>query len=48
MQPANIELGDPLSTALREGVDALALTVVQELARRGYPAEGFVTEPVDA
>lgn len=48
MQPASIELGDPLSAALSEGVDALALAVVQELARRGYPAEGFVTEPVDA
>lgn len=48
MQPANVALGDPLSDALARGIDALAVTVVQELARRGYPAEGFVTEPVDA
>jgi hydrogenase maturation protease len=48
LQPASIELRNSLSDILRCGVDTLAATVVQELARRGYPAAGFLAVSVHA
>ena len=48
LQPDSIELRNSLSDRLRCGVDTLAATVVQELQRRGYPAQGFLTVPAHA
>jgi len=42
LQPASVELRHSLSEVVRGGVETLAAAVVRELARRGYPAEGFL------
>jgi hydrogenase maturation protease len=42
LQPESVELRNSLSDLLRCGVDGLAARVVEELARRGYPAEGVL------
>ncbi len=42
LQPQSVELRNSLSDVLRCRVAALAAAVVQELARRGHPAEGFL------
>jgi len=48
MQPASVELRNSLSDLLRCQVRELADAVVQELARRGYPAEVFLAVSVNA
>ena len=48
LQPASVELRNSLSAVLRSRVEELADQVVQELARRGYPAEGFLAVAVHA
>lgn len=48
LQPASVELRNSLSDLLRCRVAELAEAVVQELARRGYPAEGFLAVSVHA
>jgi len=48
LQPQSIELRNSLSDLLRCRVGALAAAVVQELARRGHPAEGFLAVSVHA
>lgn len=42
LQPESVELRNSLSDILRCRVDTLAAAVVQELAARGYQAEGFL------
>jgi hydrogenase maturation protease len=42
LQPGSIELRNSLSDVVRTRVDVLARAVVEELARRGHPAEGFL------
>jgi hydrogenase maturation protease len=48
LQPASVEMRNSLSDIARRGVEPLASAVVQELARRGYPAEGFLAVRVNA
>lgn len=48
LQPQSIELRNSLSDVLRCQVDTLAAAVVQELARRGHPAKGFLAVAVHA
>jgi hydrogenase maturation protease len=48
LQPASVELRNSLSDIVRRGVEPLASAVVQELARRGYPVEGFLPVCVNA
>lgn len=48
LQPESIELRNCLSDTLRCRVDTLADAVVQELARRGHPAQGFLVVSVHA
>ena len=48
LQPHRVELRNSLSDRLRCQVGTLADAVVQELAQRGYPADGFVAVPVNA
>jgi hydrogenase maturation protease len=48
MQPASVELRNSLSDLLRCRVRELADAVVQELARRGYPAEVLLAVSVNA
>ena len=42
VQPATVEMRHSLSDAVRRAVEQLAEQVVQELARRGHPAERFL------
>src|SRR5438477_10738602 len=42
LQPDSVELRNSLSDVVRCRVDTLARAVVEELARRGHPAEGFL------
>lgn len=48
LQPASVELRNALSDLLRCRVDQLAAAVAEELARRGHPAEPFLTAATDA
>jgi hydrogenase maturation protease len=48
LQPESVELRNSLSDVLRCRVAILADAVVQELARRGHPVEGFLAVSVDA
>lgn len=48
LQPESITLRNALSDRIKCGVERLAETVVQELARRGYPAQGFLAVTVNA
>jgi Ni,Fe-hydrogenase maturation factor len=48
LQPASVEMRASLSETLRDGVPALVEQVVQELARRGHPAERFAAERAHA
>lgn len=48
LQPASIEMRHSLSKIVRSAVPELVEQVVQELARRGHPVEGFLVEPAHA
>ena len=48
LQPQSVELRNALSDRLRCQVGTLAGAVVQELAQRGYQADGFLAMPVNA
>lgn len=48
LQPDSVELRNSLSAVVRGRVDVLARAVVEELARRGHPAEGFLAVSVHA
>jgi hydrogenase maturation protease len=48
LQPASVEMRASLSETLRDGVPDLVEQVVQELARRGHPAERFAAERAHA
>ena len=48
LQPQNVELRNSLSDRLRCQVGTLAAAVVQELAQRGYQADGFLMVSVNA
>jgi len=48
LQPLSIVLGDGLSPVLERALDAVTATVLEELASRGYPAEGLVAESLHA
>jgi hydrogenase maturation protease len=48
LQPESVEFRNSLSDTLRCRVDTLAAAVVEELARRGHPAEGFLAVSVHA
>ena len=48
LQPQSVELRNSLSDLLRCRVGTLAEAVVAELARRGYPADGFLRVAVHA
>ena len=48
LQPQTVELRNSLSDLLRRQVGKLAAAVVQELARRGYLADGFLAVSVNA
>ena len=48
LQPQNIALGDGLSPVLAGALDAVTATVLEELASRGYPAEGLIAESLHA
>ena len=48
LQPQSIELRNSLSDLLRCQVSMLAAAVVQELAQRGYQADGFLAVSVNA
>jgi hydrogenase maturation protease len=48
LQPESVEFRNSLSDTLRCRVTTLAAAVVEELARRGHRAEGFLTVSADA
>jgi len=48
LQPQSVELRNSLSDLLRCQVGTLADAVVQELAQRGYQADGFLAVSVHA
>jgi len=48
LQPESVELRNSLSDTLRCRVATLAAAVVEELARRGHPAEGFLAVSIHA
>jgi hydrogenase maturation protease len=48
VQPQNIELGDPLSPMVARKLDMIVAAVLEDLARRGYPADGLVSEALHA
>lgn len=48
LQPQSVELRNSLSDVLRCRVGTLTAAVVQELAQRGHPAEGFLAVAVHA
>ena len=48
LQPQSMEFGDTLSPALAGKLDTVVAAVLEELARRGYPAEGLVAEAMHA
>ena len=48
VQPASVEMRSSLSEIVRAAVPDLAEQVVQELARRGHPAQRFFAEGIHA
>ena len=48
LQPQSMELGDPLSPELAEKLDMVVAAVLEDLARRGLPADGLVSEALHA
>ena len=48
LQPESVEMRSSLSDTVRCRVNTLAAAVVEELARRGHPAESVLTVPADA
>jgi len=48
LQPQSIALGDALSPMLAEKLDMVVAAVLEDLARRGFPADGLVAEALHA
>jgi hydrogenase maturation protease len=48
LQPLSMELGDALTPALAEKLDMVVAAVLEDLARRGFPADGLVAETLHA
>lgn len=48
LQPQSFELGDGLSPLLAGRLDMVVAAVLEDLARRGHPAEGLVAEALHA
>lgn len=48
LQPQSVEFGDALSPVLATQLDVVVASVLEELARRGYPAEGLIAEAMHA